>query len=180
MIAQPPVSVDEFYQFIQLPENTDKRYELIAGEIVEVVSSNRSSGLASRFIYHLYGFAESHDLGHVTAPDGGYQFAGEQYIPDVAYISYERLPELTDDAYYAEPPELVVEVISPTDSQRKIMVKVGNYLAVGTTVWVVYPDDQVVHVYVPGEKVRILTKTDTLLGDPVLPGFELPLDRIFR
>jgi Uma2 family endonuclease len=57
---------------------------------------------------------------------------------------------------------------------------VGNYLAVGTVVWVAYPDAEEVHVYVPGEKVQVLTRTDIFHGDPVLPGFELPLDRIFR
>jgi hypothetical protein len=44
-----PVTDEQFDAYIRLPENVDK-FELIGGEIAEAVSSNRSSGMAARFI----------------------------------------------------------------------------------------------------------------------------------
>ena len=176
----PPVSVEQFEAFIYRPENADRRFELIGGAIAEALSSNRSSRLAARFIRYLDAFVDEHNLGHVTAPDGGYIVAGERYIPDVAFISLARQPHLTDDAYYPAAPDLAVEIVSPTDSERQITIKVANYLAADTTVWVVYPKDGEVYVYVPGAKVRILTKFDALDGGDALPGFSLPLSEIFR
>jgi Uma2 family endonuclease len=181
MIAPPrPVTAEQFDTFIHLPENRDRRFELIAEGVVEVVSSNKSSALAARFIHYLYGFVDAHNLGHVTGPDGGYAVAGERYIPDVAYVSYDRQPQLTNDAYFPVAPDLAVEIVSPTDREGLLLVKVANYMAAGTTVWVVYPDLKEVHIYVPGQKVDALTDQDTLHGGDQLPGFSLDLSQIFR
>lgn len=70
--------------------------------------------------------------------------------------------------------------MSPNDSERKLLVKIGNYLAARTTAWVTYPDDEEVHIYAPGEADQVLTKGDTLDGGLVLPGFTLPLSKVLR
>jgi Uma2 family endonuclease len=106
--------------------------------------------------------------------------ADERYIPDVAYNSFAQQSKLTDDAYYPHSPDLAIEIMSPTDRERQILIKVGNYLAAGTTVWVVYPDEEAVYIYTPGEKVQILGKEDMLDGGDVIPGFTLELSKIFR
>lgn len=172
-------TIDEFDAFVIQPENQDKRFELIGGEVVEVVSSNWSSRIAARLIRYLDTFVDDNQLGHVTSSDGGYVVGEERYIPDAAFISYARQPQPTNDAYYPQAPELAVEVISPTDREPQITVKVVNYLNAGTTVWVVYPSEKIVQVYVPGQQVQVLDEQDTLTGGDVLPGFALPLAKVF-
>ncbi|MEO1291039.1 MAG: Uma2 family endonuclease, partial [Chloroflexota bacterium] len=112
--------------------------------------------------------------------DGGYQVKDERYIPDVGFISKDRMSILEDSAYISKAPDLAVEVVSPTDSQRLLTVKIGNYLAAGTTVWVVYPDDEAIDIYTPNQSVKRLEKTDTLEGGVILPEFSLKLTKIFK
>ena len=73
-----------------------------------------------------------------------------------------------------------MEVVSPTDSQRLLTVKIGNYLAAGTTVWVVYPDEKAVDIYALNQSVKRLEKEDSLEGGNILPGFKLELKKVFK
>jgi Uma2 family endonuclease len=76
-----------------LPENLERNYELIAGEIVEKkVSNSRASRIAAWFIMKLGLFVDDHELGNITATDGGYIVSGERYIPDAAFLSKSRCP----------------------------------------------------------------------------------------
>ncbi len=58
-------------------------------------------------------------------------------------------------------------------------IKVANYLAAGTVVWVVDLDARVVEVYVPGQSAVTLTNDDLLKGAAVLPGFEVKASGIW-
>src|SRR2546427_304511 len=79
----------------------------------------------------------------------------------------------------AEFDELAVEVVSPNDDNEKLRIKVINYLAAGTLVWVVRPQDQKVEVCAPGRPVKIVDRDGTLDGGDVLPGFKLAVKDIF-
>ncbi len=118
-------------------------------------------------------------LGRLTGADGRYVIGGERYIPDVAYISFEKQPHPSREAYNPNPPDLAVEVLSPTNDDEKMRVKVTNYLLVGTIVWVVDPLSRTVEVYEPGKAVVILTDVDTLTAKSLLPNFALPIRDIF-
>lgn len=170
-------TLEEFESFINLPQNLDKRFELIGGEIFEVPSNPYSSQIAALMIAALLWYLKQHDLGHVTGEGGGYMVAGERYAPDVAFISKKRQPHLVREGYNPEAPDLAVEVMS--DITPKILRKVGNYLAAGTTVWVVYPDSQTVEIYAPAQPVKILGIHDTLDGGSLFPGFQLPVKEVF-
>lgn len=106
--------------------------------------------------------------------------SGERYAPDVAFISKSRQPELVKEGYNPSPPELAVEGLSPTDSESALRIKVVNYLAAGTLVWVVKPETQTVEVYTPGQPVRVLGIENTLDGGEVLRNFKLPMQTIFE
>ena len=83
---------------------------------------------------------------------------------------------------YAEVvPDLVVEIVSPSDSMREVHEKAQMWLRFGVVlVWVVYPDSRTIAVYQSGAPVVTLTEDDTLDGGPVLPGFTLPVRDIFE
>jgi Uma2 family endonuclease len=179
-ISRGRVALDEFEQFIALSENSDHHFELIGGEIFEVVSNNYASAVAASILFFIKLFLRDHNLGgYVTGADGGYQVLGERYIPDVAYISAVRQLEASHETYNPLPPDLAVEVFSPTDSEKKLTAKVVNYLTAGTLVWVIYPDDKEIAIYAPGQLVRFVGLDDVLDGGTVLPGFHLPVRDIF-
>lgn len=179
VIQHTPVTVEEFEAFVALPENAERLFELIGGEVVEVPSNPYSSKIAARVLIRIGVFVEQNDLGHVTGEAGGYVVSGEKYAPDVAFISKERQPELAHEGYNPSPPDLAVEVVSPSDSRRLLGIKIANYLAAGTVVWVFESATKTVEVYAPGQPVRILDENGVLDGGSVLPGFTLAVKEIF-
>lgn len=172
-------TVEEFDQFVQLPENADRRFEYVGGEIIEVVSNNYSSLVAVRISARLLLFVETNGLGYVTGADGGYIVNGERYIPDVAFISKQKQPGPSHATYNPNAPDLAVEVLSPTDDLNIMRFKLANYLAAGVTVWIVLPDKKQVEVYGPGQSPMLVDLAGTLDGGDVLPGFSLAVKDLF-
>ncbi|MHB8629046.1 MAG: Uma2 family endonuclease [Aggregatilineales bacterium] len=173
------VSVEEFEKIVALPENVDRRLEFIGGEIVEVVSNNFASQIAALILVEIGSYNKQHDLGYITSAEGGYKVSGEDYMPDIGFISKARQPKRSHDTWNPLAPDLAVEVVSPTDRASKIAIKVANYLNAGTLLWYFYPDEQEINVYEPGQPVKTLGINDTLDGGKVLPGFKLALKDIF-
>lgn len=182
MIAQTRFYTStEFDALTRLPENADKLFELIGGEIFEAPSNPYVSALAATIIFFLKLFIRENQIeGHVTGEAGGYWVNGERYTPDVAYISKVKQPELAREGYNPNPPDLAVEILSPTNDDDKLRIKITNYLLAGVLVWVVNPQTRQVEVYKPGVAPRILDSTGLLDGDTVLPGFRLAVRDIFE
>ena len=174
-------SLDAFEKVISLPENVDKRFEYIAGEICEVPSNPLASQIAMLIGAMLTIFVRQHRLGHVTGSDSGYMVGGDRYAPDVAFISIEKHPDTLpyNIGYLPMPPDLAVEVVSPSDEPRQRSIKITNYLAAGTVVWMVYPLARELEVHAQGQRVRIYGVEDTLEGGDLLPGFEMAIKDIF-
>ncbi len=170
------VTLDEFETWVH---QSSGNYEYIGGEIFEVVSNNYSSQIAARILTFIGIYLLNNAIGYLTGADGGYVVRGERYIPDVGFILKSRQTEPSHDTYNPNAPDLAVEVVSPTDKEKPLMVKLSNYLASGTTVWMVYPDEQEVHVHRPGKGAAVLTVDATLSGDNILPGFSLAVKDIF-
>jgi len=97
----------------------------------------------------------------------------------VAFVSAARQAEPSERAYSPIPPDLAIEVLSPSNTPREMRLKVANYLAAGTTVWIVDPDRQLVEVYAPGRAAKTVYLDETLDGGDVLPGFKLAVQDIF-
>ena len=173
------VTDEEFDRFVTLPENVDRNFEYIAGEIVEVVSNNESSRLAIKMLMRVGVHVDDNHLGWVTGADGGYIVAGEKYIPDGAFVSFARQPKASRAAYNPIAPDLAIEVLSPGNSEIEMIRKIGNYLAVGTVVWVADPDQKTIDVYIPNQPRKTLRIGEFLEGGAVLPGFRLAVASIF-
>ncbi len=178
-MAVQTTTIESFEAFVNRPENADRLFEFVGGEIVEVPTSSFTSQFGARILGYLFIYLLQHSIGHLTGADGGFMVFGERYAPDVAFMSKARQAELSQETYNPLAPDLAVEVVSPTDQERLLRLKIANYLAAGTVVWAVYPKDQQVEVYEPGKPVRILGIDDTLDGGEMLPGFTLALSAIF-
>ena len=174
------MTVEEFDEFVGRPEHADRLFEYIGGEVVEVVSSQRSSAIAYNVGFFIKFHLRTNNIaGLVTGADGGYEVAGERYIPAVAFVSTARQSEPSGRAYSPIPPDLAVEVLSPSSTPHEMRLQVVNYLAAGTTVWIVDPDRPLVEVYAPGHPGRTVRLDGTLDGGDVLPGFRLSVQDIF-
>ena len=179
MVTQTRLSVEEFERIAALPENADKRLEYWDGEIIEVVSNNYASKVAARLLIEIGIINKHENLGYITGADGGYMVSGHRYIPDVAFMSKLRQSEQPHVSWNPVAPDLAIEVVSPTDLPKDITDKVVSYLAAGTLVWVVYPDDEQVKVYQPGQPPQTIDVNGVLDGGKLLPGLTVALKDIF-
>jgi Uma2 family endonuclease len=107
-----------------------------------------------------------------------------QRRPDVAFVSAERWPigrRIPDDAAWDVVPDLAIEVVSPTNTAAEVLARVREYFQAGVRrVWVVYPNERLIYTYQSPTSVRVLQAGDDLDGDPLLPGFRLPLTTLFE
>ncbi len=106
---------------------------------------------------------------------------GERVMkPDVAYVANHRVPEDRTKGF-PFPPDLAVEVISPSDILWDVSEKVLAYLDAGTCmVWVIDPVLEHVAVYRPGKVSKIFKIGDTLTGEDVIEGFSCPVEKLFE
>jgi Uma2 family endonuclease len=180
-MLQTRSTVEEFEYFVDLPENADKLFEYIRGEIIEVPSRPYASSLAAHITIKIMTFTEEHKLGFITGKGGSYIVSGERYAPDVGFISKTREPKLPMRGYPRNPPDLAIEIDAPDDFQfqRNIRTKIANYLAAGTLVWVVLPETKEVEVYEPGQPKKLVGIDGVLNGGDVLSGFTLAIKDIF-
>ena len=128
-------------------------------------------------------FVSDNRLGIVLGADGMLRFApGLVRIPDVSFISWDRLPnrEFPREEIWRLAPDLAVEVISRGNTRQEMARKLADYFSAGVRlVWYVYPATCEVEVYEAADKCVTLAAQDALDGGQVLPGFRLPLATLF-
>lgn len=161
------------------------RCELIKGR---VISSSPSKGPHGAIAGTIHGYLALHvipnDLGLVVAAETGIYIKTDPdtiRAPDVAFIRKERLPKdgLPDD-FLTIAPDLAVEVVSPSDKFPDVVEKAEQFLDAGVkTVWIVEPRNKAVHIYRKGQPVLLIHAQDTLTDAEILPGFALPLNKVF-
>lgn len=106
---------------------------------------------------------------------------GGDRSPDVAWVQQQRWKQLSPDERAGFPPlcpDFVIELRSRSDRLQPLQEKMQEYLACGLRLgWLINPQDQQVEIYQQGQP-KIVQKLPALLsGKPVLPGFELQLER---
>ena len=171
-------------QLLQLPDD-GQRYELIRGELNAISPAGARHGrIVNTITFLLTQHVRQHQLGVVYAAETGFKLEENPdtvRAADAAFVDRQRLPsEGEPEGYWAIAPDLVVEVVSPSDSAPMVQSKAVDWLSAGCRlVWIVYPDDQTITEYRSFEDVRILTSGGTLEGGDVLPGFSCPVSEIF-
>ncbi len=161
------------------------RGELIQGVLYETMPTGQEHGeIAANLVTELRNFVKPRKLGRLTVSDAGVWLERDPDTvrePDIAYISAARLPPGVRVRGYAEVvPDLVVEIVSPSDGQREVGDKARMWLRYGVRlVWVVQPDTYTVDVYRLDWAVVTLDEHDALDGLDVLPGFACAVRDIF-
>ena len=161
------------------------RCELVRGELIMMSPAGSEHGLITTNIHGpLWSYVSRTGLGRVFGAETGFHIAHNPdtvRAPDVAFVTTDRFPSPLPRGFFPGPPDLAVEVISPDDRESQVQAKVQNWLDAGCqVVWLVDPRRQTVRVYQRGGEGHVLGLSDTLLGDPLLPGFSLAVAEIFK
>ena len=173
-----------FEEYEELPEDDRYRIELVRGRLVrEPQPAEEHARLEVKLIRYLDEFVEAHRLGIVLGT-AGYRLEEDPPTvrgPDLSFLSYARI----EGGYPVRKfrriaPDLAIEVVSPSNRSRDLLDKAHQFLDAGSRlVWVVNPIRRSVTVYRSRTDVTVLRIQDTLDGADVLPGFSLPLSRLF-
>ena len=169
-------------EFFALSEGNG-RYEFIDGEAVPKVSPKRfHAGTQKALLMLLNDWAQQH--GHFYPEWAAIlKRHGEDWVPvpDLAYISYDRLSaEWQEDEACPMPPDLAIEIISPDQSFGEMAEKATDYLTAGVLrVWVVDPKARSITVFYPDAPPQTCIG-DMVLTDSLFEGLELTAKQVFE
>jgi Uma2 family endonuclease len=173
-------TVKEFEQIADQPENRDRLLELIDGEMVEKVPTQKHGMCAGNIYGYLWNHVREKRSGRVVM-EVRYRTTGDKRnarIPDVSYTSGNAPP--VEKGSVPQMPDLAVEVKSPDDSLKSMRAKARYYLAHGTKlVWLVESQKRFVEVYSLDDE-QVLFENDILASGEVLPGFQMPVSAVFE
>ena len=156
-------------------------YEYVKGELVLMAPPSREHGeISINVIRYLDAHVYQNKLGRLYTAETTFQVGERIMKPDVAFVS---TAQLTGDKTkgFPIPPDLAIEVVSPSDVQSRVAAKALAYLEAGTDlVWVLEPISKTVTVYRSETEIETLTRNDTLTGEDVVPGFSCPIAHLFE
>ena len=181
MITTKPLTLEEF---LSMPEGYgDITYELVDGVAIPKMAPKRFYSRLTGTIFTLLN-NWSKDQGEV-----GIEWAivlkkdGRDWVPvpDLLYLSYQRLPrDRFEDEACPIPPDLVIEIISPSQSFSELSKKANDYLKAGVLrVWVVDPKTKTITVFTPNSLPETKRRKDRL-SDSILPGLQLTVEQVFQ
>jgi Uma2 family endonuclease len=168
-------------EFESLDDDDRYRHELIKGELLTMPSPKPLHGrVVTNLVFLLSQHVRANRLG-VVYTESGYHLESDPDTvlgPDVSFMSKERIDQ-SEDSYYKEPPDVAIEVLSPSNRKGYIERKLAVYLETGTrSVWLVNPKRRTVEVISSFNDRRMLHEDDELVDDTV-PGFRVKVSEIF-
>jgi Uma2 family endonuclease len=175
-------------EYFRMPQ-PDVPTELVRGKIVELNQPTfRHGRVCTRIGRLLDEFAEANDVGHVVNNNSGVIVErGPDTVrgPDVADYSFSRLSK--DQEPEGDPevaPELVFEVLFPSNRWPQVLTKVADYLQAGVNVVVVVdPKANQFHIYRTedaDEPAAVLNASDPFELPDILPGFSMTVAKLMR
>ena len=184
MSVSPATQLMTAEELLRMPRD-GFRYELVKGELKQMPPAGFEHGVVIVDVCTpLDNFVREHDLGIVVGAETGFILESDPdtvRAPDVAFVSTARLPQGSVRGYFPGAPDLAVEVVSPGDTVQEVDDKVAEWLTAGTRlVWVARPSRRTVEVHRADGTVSLLGVRDELSGEDVVPGFTMPVARIFR
>jgi Uma2 family endonuclease len=169
---------------VRYSETDETLYELVDGTLVEKAMGWGETDLESWLYGFLNDHVRQHDLGKVFVGTGMIRLGkGKVRGPDLTVLLWENVP--TDEENQKYPiartvPDLVVEVISRSNTSKEMARKRKEYFAAGTKiVWQIYSKTKTIEVFTSPGRFRTLSINDTLDGGPVMPDFRLPVRTLF-
>jgi Uma2 family endonuclease len=162
----------------------DAHVEVVRGELREVAAAGGRHGrVGGRFAGFLSTYGRETGSGDVYTSETGFIIERTPTIllvPDLVFIKHEHLPD--GDApvgYFTTPPDVVLEVRSPSQRLGELIEKIGLYLKFGVPlVWGADFETRTIMAFYQ-DHVRVFHSGGVLDGGDVLPGFSAPVDALF-
>jgi Uma2 family endonuclease len=173
-------------EYMALPDSFDGPTELVKGILVKMPPPRPRHGqICARFVYLLQRFLEDHDIGHVLSNDSStVTERGPDTVrgPDVSYYSFERVPKGPLPAGLLDvSPDVVIEVLSPSDRWSEVQVKVAEYLDAGVRAVCIADDDtRSIHVFCPDSPMHVYKSDDDFTLPEILRDFRVKVQRFFE
>ena len=168
-------TLDEFEAFTTRPENRDRQFELINGEIVEKMPTQEHGIIALNIGAEIRAYIRAVGSGRVGV-EIRHRLPGDEHNarqPDIAYYADNETP-IVERGAVPHMPDLAVEVKSPDDTYNEMREKADYYLANGARmVWLVYPEKRLVEVRHHDADTQFVTEEESIEGGNILPGFTL-------
>jgi Uma2 family endonuclease len=183
--TEPSVKLITADEYATLPPPADgSPTELVHGGVVVMSPPSFLHGLVQGNVYFVLKlYANQHKSGRVTVESGVLTETGPDTVrgPDVAYWSYATLPADQVPVVFSNvAPDLVAEVVSPSNSRKDIATKVREFFKLGAKmIWVVDPEERTVTVYRKPGDGRVLWDDAAITGEDVLSGFSCPVAEFF-
>ncbi len=159
------------------------KYELLDGELIMSPVHENHGSICVRISILMGVFVLHRKFGNVYDSSTGFRLTSELLLcPDVAFVSKARLKKIRIDPekFLAGAPDLVVEVLSPSDRMAQINRKLDHYFEHGTRLaWLVNGRKQQIHIYTSDSIEALTGPNDILTGGKVLPGFKCKLRQVF-
>ena len=161
------------------------RYELVRGELRQIPLRETVEGsVAAHIAGSIGGYIRSNGLGSAYIATGFLLASDPDHVraPDAAFVQRERVEEVGDSpGFFPGPPDVAIEVISPSDLYTDVDEKVSDWLDAGTlAVIVVDPRRRVVKVHRSLTDVVVLAEADTLEVSDVVLGWQMSIKDIFE
>ncbi len=178
------MTAEEFCDWVHRPENGDRWFELIQGEIIELPPPQKPHGVICMNLgYYLSAYVRQRRRGYITCNDSGVILERDPDTvrgPDVAlYEDASTFAEL-HPKYGEVPPRVAVEVLSPSDRASRVIHKINDYLHNGVElVWVIDPETRQITAYRPDRAPVVHKEGEELTAPDVLPGFRCSISEIF-
>ncbi|HEX5886165.1 MAG TPA: Uma2 family endonuclease [Pyrinomonadaceae bacterium] len=158
-------------------------HELVKGELLTMSPPGAKHGAVGMNISApLHTYVSTKKLGIVFLAETGFILERNPdtvLAPDCSFIRSERLSNLPD-GYLEIAPDLVVEITSPSQSRPKMEIRASQWLEYGVLeVWLVDPKTRTINVRRVTGKDEVLREGDDLIGGNIVPGFRIPLSKIF-
>ena len=173
-------------EYMALPDSFEGPTELVKGVLVTMPPPRPRHGeICAQIVYLLKSFLDDNPMGRVVSNDSSMITERDPDSvrgPDVAFYSYERVPKgPLSPGLLPVAPELVFEVLSPSDRWSKLHEKIAEYLGVGV-LSVCLLDDQTksVHVFHADHEPQVLEANDEFALPEILGEFRAEVERFFE
>jgi Uma2 family endonuclease len=177
-----PLMTAEELGYLDIP---DKTVELVRGRLLVIEPASTEHGrVQANLMFAITGFVRANNLGLVFGQDTGFKIGANPDTvrgPDVAFATIERAGSIPPHGFAAFAPELIAEILSPSNRPGIMLARIGDFFKAGTRLaWVIDPRRQEAHVHRADGTLAVISLGGSLDGEDVLAGFRCSLADVLK